>query len=293
MLSGDRGRNRRRFAALALAAAVLPALLIPAPVAAQVASIEVAKTVSLDPLGCYSLTSIQVPFGGANVNYCYEVLNTGDVTLTSLDLVDSELGTLLQSFPYSLAPGQSYTFSRTALITLTTTNIATWTASITPTVAVTETDSALVEVSPPLPELFLAKTVGTDPNVCATEHEISLPPGGGTAVYCYEVINTGNVTLTIHDLVDDQLGVLLSSFPYSLAPGASAFLTQAAIITETTFNSATWTASGGAFGQATADGGAVVNIQENVNIPTLSPSALLLLALVLCAAGLLAVRRIA
>ena len=293
MLSGDRGRDGRRCAILALAAATLVAILMPAPAGAQVATIDSTKTVGLDPNACSPLAAIALPPEGGDVTYCYDLTNTGTVTFTSFSLVDSELGVLLLSFPYSLAPGASMVVTQSATLTATTTNVATWTAFITPTVTVTDTDSALVTVTDPTTGLLLVKTVGTDPNACASTASIVFPPGGGTAVYCYEVTNTGNVTLAIHDLVDDQLGALLSSFPYSLAPGASVFVTQAAIITETTFNSATWTASGGAFGQATDDGGAVVNVQERVNIPTLSPSALLLLALILCAAGLLAVRRLA
>ncbi len=291
MFSGAHGRNRRRCATLALAAAALLAVLTPAPAVAQAATIQVNKTVSLDTLGCHSLSSIEVPVEGGYVNYCYEVTNTGVVTFTSLDLVDSELGTLLQSFPYSLAPNATFVFSQTALISVATTNIATWTASITPTLAVTGTDSALVTVAEPAAGISLAKSVGTDPGVCASAGTLVLPPGGGTVYYCYEVWNTGNVTLTIHDLVDDQLGALLTSFPYTLAPGASTFITQAATITATTVNSATWTAFDVAGLPATANGQALVEI-GSINIPALSPTILLALALLLCAVGLVALRRL-
>jgi len=282
-----------RWVVGALAAVPLMAMLAAGPAGAQSVSIDTEKTVSMDVLGCYSLTSLQVPLGGATVNYCYEVTNTGDVTLTHLNLVDSELGTLLQEFAYDLGPGATYVFSQTALITVTTTNVATWTGLITPTAVVTDTASALVEVAEPAPEISLEKSVGTDPAVCAAlGPPLTLPPGGGTVYYCYAVWNSGNVSLTTHDLIDDQLGALLTSFPYTLAPGDSTFITQAATITASTVNSATWTADGEVGGQATANAQAAVEVLERA-IPTLSPPTLLLLALALCAAGLLAVRRLA
>lgn len=225
--------------------------------------------------------------------YCYRATNTGNVTFTSHTLADSELGTLLNDFAYSLAPSASVFVTSSALITQTTGNTASWTASsVSPTAIVTAGGSALVTIEAPRYTIDLVKTVGTDPSVCAPTDEITLPPGGGTAVYCYEVTNTGNVTLAIHDLVDDQLGTLLSSFPYSLAPGASVFVTQEASITTTTVNSATWTASVPDAGEATDSDDAVVNVLERVNVPTLSPSAVLVFALLLCAAGLFALRRL-
>jgi hypothetical protein len=89
-------------------------------------------------------------------------------------------------------------------------------APLSPTVQV----PVILEV-PPAPSLVLTKTVGLDPNVCATADNIIVPAGqGGTAVtYCYTVQNTGNITLTVQNLVDDQLGVLLGpDAPFEVAP---------------------------------------------------------------------------
>lgn len=94
---------------------------------------------------------------------------------------------------------------------------------------------------PITPALELTKTVGLDPNVCATADEVAVI-SGTLVTYCYEVVNTGNVELNIHDLTDSELGTLLSKFPYKLEPAASVFLTQTAAITQTTVNTATWTA---------------------------------------------------
>jgi hypothetical protein len=91
------------------------------------------------------------------------------------------------------------------------------------------------------PSISLAKTVGTDRLTCAVTDQITVAPNT-EVTYCYEVTNTGGVTLSLHDLNDSELGSLLSGFPYALPPGASAFLTETATIAVTTVNTATWMA---------------------------------------------------
>lgn len=132
-----------------------------------------------------------------------------------------------------------------------------------------------------LDPLTLEKTVGLDPNVCATADAITVT-AGTDVTYCYEVTNNSGITLNTHDLFDDQLGTLLTSFPYTLANGASAFLTATTTITVTTVNIATWTASsafnntaiGGAAGwgppvvTSTASDSAIVNV-----LPATEPDA--------------------
>jgi hypothetical protein len=76
-------------------------------------------------------------------------------------------------------------------------------------------------------EIRLQKTVGMSPEVCAPFDSLRLPSGGGEVTYCYEVINTSKVTFELHDLVDDELGELLSDESH----------------TTNTTNSAIWTAS--------------------------------------------------
>jgi hypothetical protein len=60
--------------------------------------------------------------------------------------------------------------------------------------------------------------------------------------YCYTVQNTGEVTFTNHTLTDTVLGTLLNNEPIVLGPGATYFITQTSLITETTVNTAYWTA---------------------------------------------------
>lgn len=94
---------------------------------------------------------------------------------------------------------------------------------------------------PPTTTISLSKTVGGESGICATTQAITVTQGT-QVTYCYQVTNTGNLTLTTHSLVDSHLGTILTGFPFTLSPGASAFLTQTAIITVTTLNTATWTA---------------------------------------------------
>ncbi|CAG0937156.1 hypothetical protein TFLX_06067 [Thermoflexales bacterium] len=227
-------------AALALQVALAPQ----AALAPEAPSVILTKTVGTDPAVCAATQAITLPIGGGPAYYCYTIRNSGTISLTRHTLVDNRLGTVLSNFPYTLLPGASAFITQAAVITVTTINSATWTAfNPGPIEVVSDSDTAIVNVIPSLPAIALAKTVGTDPAVCAATKTITLTAGGSSNVtYCYTVRNTGNLTLTRHTLIDDRLGTLLLDFPYSLVPGASAFLTQAAVITGTTINSATWTA---------------------------------------------------
>ena len=67
-------------------------------------AINLVKTVGTVPGVCAVGDNITVT-AGTEVYYCYQVENTGNVTFNFHDLVDSELGVLLNDLPYVLAPG--------------------------------------------------------------------------------------------------------------------------------------------------------------------------------------------
>jgi hypothetical protein len=90
------------------------------------------------------------------------------------------------------------------------------------------------------PEITLIKTVGSDPEFCGQSNSIDVP-AGTQVTYCFDVTNSGTVTLTQHELVDSELGLLLDD-TYPLVPGASRTITATAAIETTTVNTATWTA---------------------------------------------------
>jgi hypothetical protein len=117
-----------------------------------------------------------------------------------------------------------------------------------------ETDPAAIELS---------KTVGTDDAACASTDEISVV-ANTEVFYCYTVENTGGVTMTVHDLDDDQLGTLLDGFEYELAPGSSTSVTRSATIAEDTVNVATWSATGGIEAASSTDSATVLVVAADL-----------------------------
>jgi hypothetical protein len=205
----------------------------------DVPSLRLEKTVGADPQTCATSDALNADYGAA-ATYCFKIINTGNVTLTRHTLVDNQLGTLLNNFAYNLTPGASAFLTHSAVLTITTVNTATWTASNPgPTHVVSATSYATATV--PAPAISLVKTVGLDAHTCAATGTLTVT-AATEVTYCYTVLNTGGVTLTRHTLYDDQLGTILSNFPYSLGLTSSAFLTQTAAITATTVNGAVWTA---------------------------------------------------
>ena len=90
------------------------------------------------------------------------------------------------------------------------------------------------------PAVILTKTVDLDGS-CSGTAEIEVWPGA-VVYYCYRGQNTGATTVTQHTLVDSILGVILDSYVYTLAPGATVALTRPATAEVTATNVATWTA---------------------------------------------------
>ncbi len=210
-------------------------------------SISLVKTVGTDANACASTDDITVD-EGTMVYYCYTVTNTGNVILSSHDLDDDVLGELFTGLAYDLAPGASVsTVDAGVMVTMTAAmdvmNTAIWTAD-----GVTASDTANVNVTPNMPSISLVKTVGTEAGTCASTDNI-LVEAGTTVYYCYTVTNTGNVTLSSHDLDDDVLGELFAGLAYDLAPGASVSTVDAGVMVSSmidvdTMNTAIWTADG-------------------------------------------------
>ena len=92
-------------------------------------AVTLAKTVGTVPGVCAATNAVTVSTG-TDVYYCFQATNTGTVTFELHDLVDDHLGTILNNFPYTLAPGAS---SPEVIVpdtaTATVTNTATWTAA--------------------------------------------------------------------------------------------------------------------------------------------------------------------
>jgi len=198
-------------------------------------SVGLDKRVGLDSQVCAATDSVNV-LPGTEVYYCLEVRNSGQVTLTRHSLSDTKLGVILTDFEYTLVPGASAFLTLAANITTTTLNTAVWTAyNPGPADVARASDTTLVTAN----GVILEKTVGLNPNACATTPVISLTVGA-QVIYCYGIRNDSPVTLTRHTVTDSKLGVLLNDFPYALAPGAGAFFTVSTFISETTVNTAAW-----------------------------------------------------
>ncbi len=108
----------------------------------------------------------------------------------------------------------------------------------------------------------LDKTVGIEPGLCADTDAIEVP-AGTEVTYCYTLSNTGNVTFTLHSLLDDQLGELLLDAPQTVAPSETfSYLSEmtTAVITETTTNTAIWTAQSADLQVASASDSATVTV---------------------------------
>ncbi len=75
---------------------------------------------------------------------------------------------------------------------------------------------------------------------CTTQSEMKVPVGT-TIVYCYTLVNTGNVALTAHSLVDDKLGILLDAALFEVVPGANHQVQFTQTLAVNTTNIATWT----------------------------------------------------
>ena len=112
--------------------------------------LTLSKTVGIEGIGpaCATTDVLQVPLG-TTVRYCYQVENRGTVALPSHTLVDDQLDVLLKGAAIRLTPGMAYSTSITATLSVSTTNVATWTSAFpyTVTLASGEVVSKLLTVS--------------------------------------------------------------------------------------------------------------------------------------------------
>lgn len=96
-----------------------------------VVTLALSKTVGILGIlpACTAVAEKRVPVG-ATIVYCYTLRNTGDVPLTTNSLVDSHLGLIKNSAGHLLLPGATYSTTATQTLTISTTNVATWTATV-------------------------------------------------------------------------------------------------------------------------------------------------------------------
>jgi len=189
-------------------------------------SITLAKSVYLGHDGGASCPGIELVTGtsGDEITYCFIVTNTGDVTLSSVEITDSLLG-LTIAVP-NLAPGgTSVQFVESAIAA----NLLN-TASVTGDPSFPDgtpipdepdvTDDDTAEVDQVGPGIQILKTVylGQDGGASCPGTELAVGQNGDLVTYCFIVTNSGDVTLSSVVITDTDLGL---SIPVAnLAPGA-------------------------------------------------------------------------
>ncbi len=197
----------------------------------------VAPTLTLVKVGTLDNTVVAPPARsdvGDKINYAFTVTNTGNVTLSSVKVIDPLLPTLSCTIA-SLEPGAvntscigSYALVQADVNAATRANTATVTG--TPPSGPDATANATANV--PLPaaaSLTLAKVPTLDDTVVAPAGR---PDVGDKITYAFTVTNTGNVTLTDVTVTDPLVAV--SGAPIAaLAPGATDSTTFTATYTIT------------------------------------------------------------
>lgn len=94
--------------------------------------------------------------------------------------------------------------------------------------------------------IMITKTVGLATDCAVTQTLVIAAPT--EVVYCYVIVNTGDVTLTKHSFVDDKIGIFGTDYEYRLPPFkdnvlGAAFFTQPALVEESIHNLFQWTAT--------------------------------------------------
>jgi hypothetical protein len=181
---------------------------------------------------CAPTNNITVSMG-ATIYYCYFLENKSNHTLTVHSLLDDAYPAPLYdrllltiTSKNGAAPAQEILGIATVERPIHST--VTWIATSTTGLSFTAQSSVHIN----MPTLAVTATVGVDPELCSTEAEIAVP-SGTQVYYCYQVHNSGAMTLTIDRITgfDTRSG---ASLPFVLAPAARVNLTASALITQTT-----------------------------------------------------------
>jgi uncharacterized repeat protein (TIGR01451 family) len=159
---------------------------------------------------------------GTSVTYTFNVTNTGDTTLSAVNITDNVYGSIASM--QSLAVGQSKVFTKTVVMTSTTTDTATALGVDTLSTKVSATASATVTVLHPA--IKLTKV----PNATTVN-------SGSSVTYTFNVTNTGDTALSDVNITDNTYGVIASM--QSLAVGQSKVFTKTVVMTSTTTDTAT------------------------------------------------------
>lgn len=108
-------------------------------------TITLTKTVGFIDQGC-PMTEVITVAAGSQVNYCYRLLNNGNVSVTNHVVDDDILGTIWLSPTFEMKPGAAMTLTQIYTVIETVTNSASWSAISLSGVPVIASDTAHVRV---------------------------------------------------------------------------------------------------------------------------------------------------
>ena len=175
---------------------------------------------------------------GDTIRFSFSFTNTGNVTLSGVDLADSIAGVdPVITWPGAsgvLAPGATatatadYTITQADVDDGTVVNAATVTGRTPAGAAVTASDEVSVATGAQRAQLALSKVGSTLPGEAGV---------GDTITYALTLSNTGNVTVSGITLTDDRPGVVLAPVAWPagegvLAPGESATASATYVLTQ-------------------------------------------------------------
>ena len=173
------------------------------------------------------------PDVGETITYTFTVSNTGNTTVTGIDITE-QAGVTVLGGPISLMPGETNTTAFNGTYTITQADIDAGSFSNQATVSGDDPDGNPVgpfDSDDPDTPTADDPTITTLPGSPSIELEkigawvdtnndgVSQP--GETVNYVFNVINTGNVTVTNITVADPLPGVVVTGTIASLAPGAS------------------------------------------------------------------------
>lgn len=197
---------------------------------------------------------------GSSLFLCHKLSNRTDLTLTHHTLVDGSVGTVLDDAAYELRPGeeisllelgaapvvtssltQSFHLSRTvrwdATFSTLPPELGDSALSSPDIISTTTTRRSSVRIA----SLRFAYTFGFESGTCG-ENTDGVAFVGSAIVLCYSVINTGDITLTHHRVVDDYGGFDQIIFEHTkdLAPGEPFIFTTVQQVVTTTRATGRW-----------------------------------------------------
>lgn len=191
-----------------------------------------ATVIAINPAPSFNLVKTGVLSSDGNtISYNFIITNTGNVSLSAVNLTDAKIG-LSKLFPGLLLPGTSFTETQIYVLTKadkdagSVSNSAVVTATTPGLVSISDrsgtssgNDQATITIIPPKGSISIVKTASFS---------------GNQVTYNFSFKNTGNVTLTALSFSDAKLGISarLLNIPGGLEPGQVYNVTERYTLTQ-------------------------------------------------------------